>query len=194
MPSAPAEIHTARLHLRMPERRDLAAFATLNADPSVMRFFPRTWTVDESSSVLQRMIAGFDERGFGAYVVEREGAFAGVVGLSVPSWEAWFTPCVEMLWRLSPEVWGQGFATEAAGAVLTMAFETLRLPEVVAFTIPANVPSIRVMEKIGMRPHDPAFFDHPTVVDPAFKPHTLYHALRPTQSSHQAAASSVRPT
>ena len=172
---APAAISTARAHLRRLNSGDLAEFARMNADADVMRFFPNAWTFDQSRAVHQMINAGFDERGFGIYALEFESQFAGVVGLSIPSFQAWFTPCVEILWRLQTCFWGQGLATEAAKAVLSMAFSTLLLPEVFAFAVPENRQSIRVMEKLGMKPHKPAFFDHPAIEAPAWKRHVLYH-------------------
>jgi RimJ/RimL family protein N-acetyltransferase len=161
--------------LRRLDAEDLAEFAKMNADADVMRFFPKPWTLDESGAALQRVNSDFDERGFGIYAVEFESQFAGVVGLSIPSFRSWFTPCVEVLWRLQSCFWGKGLAPETAGAVLSMAFSTLLLPEVFAFTVPENRQSIRVMQKLGMKQHEPAFFDHPAVEAPALKRHVLYH-------------------
>jgi len=79
----------------------------------------------------------------------------------VPAFHAHFTPCVEIGWRLSSEFWGKGLATEGAEAVLKYSREVLRLKDVVSFTVPVNLRSRRVMEKIGMT-YDPADdFDHP---------------------------------
>jgi RimJ/RimL family protein N-acetyltransferase len=175
MRATPPEIATARAFLRRMNAGDLAEFANMNADADVMRFFPNPWTFDESRAALQRVNLDFDERGFGIYAVEFESQFAGVVGLSIPSFRSWFTPCVEVLWRLQSRFWGKGLAPETARAVLSMAFNTLLLPEVFAFTVPENRPSIRVMEKLGMMRHEPAFFDHPAVEVPALKRHVLYH-------------------
>ena len=173
--AAPAEISTARARLRRLNTGDLAQFAKMNADADVMRFFPNPITFDESRAAHQMINSSFDERGFGIYALEYESQFAGVVGLSIPSFQTWFTPCVEILWRLQSCFWGQGLATEAAKAVLSMAFSTLLLPEVFAFAVAENRQSIRVMEKLGMKPHKPAFFDHPLIETPALKRHILYH-------------------
>ncbi len=118
-------------------------------------------------------------RGFAPFAAEVDGTFAGVVGLSVPGFEAPFTPCVEIMWRLLPQFWGRGYATEAAAAVLATAFETLGLPEVVAFATTGNLPSIRVMEKIGMIRDADGDFDQPQVSDSRLRRHVLYRA-RPT--------------
>ena len=73
----------------------------------------------------------------------------GFLGLMTPSFEAHFTPAVEIGWRLSSKRWSQGYATEGAKAVLGYAFRKLQLPEVVSFTTVNNKASRRVMEKIG---------------------------------------------
>jgi RimJ/RimL family protein N-acetyltransferase len=107
----------------------------------------------------------FDKYGFGFWAVEVPGmaAFVGSIGLSVPHFQAHFTPCVEIGWRLSAEYWDRGYATEGARAALRFGFDALQLGEIVAFTVPGNVRSRRVMEKIGMV-HSPADdFDHPLV-------------------------------
>jgi RimJ/RimL family protein N-acetyltransferase len=177
---APPEIATPRLRLRRLRSGDIDAFAAMNADEQVMEFFPRPWSFEESKIALERVEKAFAERGFGIYAVDLQNTleFAGVVGLSVPSFEAHFTPCVEILWRLIPRYWGNGFASEAADAVLNMAFQAFALQEVVAFAVIDNVRSFRVMEKVGMQRDTGADFDHPEVVEPRLRPHALYRAMR----------------
>ncbi len=176
MKIAPPEISTPRLRLRRLRDGDLDAFVALNADPLVMEFFPRPWSREESHDAFQRVQEGFTERGFGVYTAEVSGDFAGVVGLSVPTFQAPFIPCVEILWRLFPQFWGKGLASEAAGAVLQMAFHTLELQEVVAFTAAIHEKSIRVMERIGMKRDVAGDFDHPRVEDPRLRRHVLYRS------------------
>ena len=128
-----------------------------------MEHLPAVLTRRESDALADRIRAHFVERGFGLWAVEVPGVadFAGFIGLSVPSFEAHFTPCVEVGWRLAAELWGRGYATEGARAALDFGFERLGLEEIVSFTVPANVRSRRVMERLGMR-HSPADdFDHP---------------------------------
>jgi RimJ/RimL family protein N-acetyltransferase len=173
---APAETNTPQLRLRRLRADDLDAFAAMNADPDVMEFFPRPWSFEESRASLEKINSGFDARGFGVYAADFKAEFAGIIGLSVPSFQAWFTPCVEILWRLQPRFWGKGLASEGAGAVLQMAFQTLLLPEVVAFTVATNLRSIRVMERLGMVRDAGAYFDHPAVIEPRLKRHVLYRA------------------
>src|SRR5699024_3451239 len=100
--------------------------------------------------------------------------------LSVPSFEAPFTPCVEIGWRIAFEHWDKGIATEGARASLDAAFGELGLSEVVAFTVPANTRSRRVMERLGMR-HDPRDdFDHPRVAEGhELRRHVLYRVRAP---------------
>jgi ribosomal-protein-alanine N-acetyltransferase len=176
MKLAPPEIATPRLRLRRLRSGDLDAFAAMNADEQVMEFFPRPWSFEESKIALERVEKEFTERGFGIYAVALQNTleFAGVVGLSIPSFEAHFTPCVEILWRLIPRYWRNGFASEAANAVLNMAFQTLALQEVVAFAAIDNLKSFRVMEKIGMQRDSGGDFDHPGVAEPRLKQHALY--------------------
>jgi RimJ/RimL family protein N-acetyltransferase len=179
MMTAPSEIRTARLRLRQVCQGDLADFSAMNADAKVMEFFPSPWSLEESQAALERISQGFTERGFGPYAIEFEKEFAGVAGLSVPSFQAYFTPCVEILWRLSSRFWSKGIASEAAAAVLHMAFHKLLLPEIVAFTALENTESIRVMERLGMVRDQRAYFDHPVVTDPRLRRHVLYRA-KPT--------------
>ncbi len=87
--------------------------------------------------------------------------FIGYVGLSVPAFDAHFTPCVEIGWRLAKEHWGHGYASEAAAASLRFAFEQLKLKQIVSFTVPLNRRSIRVMERIGMARDRAGDFEHP---------------------------------
>lgn len=135
----------------------------MNADPKVMEFFPARLTRSQSDTLVAKIEAHFGKHAYGMYAAELRSnkAFIGFIGLNVPSFRAHFTPCVEIGWRLCPDAWGQGLATEGALAVLKYARDVLKLDELVSFTVPANVRSRRVMEKLGMS-HDPAEdFDHP---------------------------------
>ena len=172
---------TERLVLRGWRASDLAPFATLNGDPLVMEHFPGTLTPAESDDLAARIGDHFAEHGFGAWAVEARGAagFVGFVGLSIPRFRAHFTPCVEIGWRLAREHWGRGYAPEAARAALAFGFERLGLDQIVSFTVPANLKSRRVMEKIGMRRDPGDDFDHPSL--PAghrLRRHVLYRLNR----------------
>jgi RimJ/RimL family protein N-acetyltransferase len=176
------ELETERLLLRRWRQSDREPFARMNADVEVMRHFPARMTREESDALVDRIEQHFRDEGFGLYAVERraEGDFIGFVGLQRVRFDAPFGPAVEIGWRLAPHAWGHGYSTEAARRVLEHAFGPLALEQVVSFTVPANEPSWRVMERIGMT-HDPADdFDHPRV--PAGHPlerHVLYRMHRP---------------
>jgi len=83
------------------------------------------------------------------------------LGLAPPEFLPEVMPTVEVGWRLDPEFWGRGLATEGGRAALGYAFETLNLEEVVSIYEPENLASGRVMERLGMK----RFMDttHPTL-------------------------------
>jgi RimJ/RimL family protein N-acetyltransferase len=168
---------TPRLELRRWRTADRAPFIHLNADPRVMEYFPALLTAAESSEMMARIEDHFLRYGFGLWAAElREtGEFTGFIGLNMPTFETHFTPCVEIGWRLAPQFWGHGLATEGARAVLHYGFTDLALPEIVAFTVPANHRSRRVMEKLAMT-HNPADdFNHPRFPeDHPLRRHVLY--------------------
>ena len=156
---------TDRLRLRPWRDSDFAAFAALNADPRVMEYFPNTLSRDESDAKCVRIKQHFDRRGFGMWAVEAVGVadFIGVTGLVVPDFDLPFTPCIEVGWRLAYEHWGRGYATEAARAAVDYGFSELHADEIVAYTVPHNRRSRRVMEKLGMTRSPAEDFDHPKV-------------------------------
>jgi RimJ/RimL family protein N-acetyltransferase len=176
-------LRTKRLVLRQWRDDDLEPFAELNADTEVMHHFPSLLTRGESDTLAARERRMITARGWGLWAVEViDGApFIGFVGLSVPRFEAHFTPAVEIGWRLAQEHWGQGYATEGARSVLAFGFDELGLDEIVSFTTAANQRSQRVMERIGMT-RDPADdFAHP-LLEPGhpLRPHVLYRLSRAT--------------
>lgn len=181
----PIELQTERLLLRAWRSEDLQPFAAMVADPQVMRFFPATQSTAEAAALMDRVHAHIAEHGFGLWALERKdtGAFIGFTGLGLVGFEAPFCnstgPTIEIGWRLARPAWGQGFASEAARASLACAFEELHLHEVVAFTVPANLPSRAVMERIGMQ-RDPADdFQHPNLpADHPLRDHVLYRIQR----------------
>ena len=174
--SAPT-LRTDRLVLRGWREPDREPYAAMNADPRVMEHFPGTMSRAESDAHVDAIAEHFAARGYGLWAVEERatGQFVGMVGLNRPQWDAPFTPCTEVGWRLARSAWGQGYATEAARAALTVAFGPLHLPEVVSFTVVANTPSRAVMERLGMT-RDPAEdFDHPRLdPDSPYSRHVLY--------------------
>ncbi len=169
-------LRTDRVVLRPWREEDREAFALINADPLVTQFLP-PMTRNDSDAAADRIQRHFDTHGFGFWALEIPGLtrFAGIVGLAVPRFIAHFTPCVEIGWRLGSKYWNRGYATEAARVALDYGFHELHIPQIVAFTVPRNLRSRRVMERLGMT-HDPAEdFDHPLLDerDP-LRRHVLY--------------------
>jgi RimJ/RimL family protein N-acetyltransferase len=170
-------LSTPRLILRRWRESDREPFARMNADPRVMEFFPHLLSRRESDAAVDYIQASFDSRGFGLFAAELSAnhSFIGFIGLAVPAFAAAFTPCVEIGWRLSPEYWGRGLATEGAREVARFAFTGLGLDSLVSFTVPANRRSRRVMEKIGMTRDLAEDFDHPDLpAGHALRRHVLY--------------------
>jgi RimJ/RimL family protein N-acetyltransferase len=175
------EIRTARLLMRPWRENDNDPFAAMNADPRVMEYFPALLSPAESAASADRIRRHWTDHGYGLWVIEIPGEFSfiGFVGLSRPNFEAHFTPCVEVGWRLAAEHWGRGYATEAARAALRVGFGELSLDEIVSFTTAANRRSVRVMERLGMRRSPEDDFDHPKLVEGhPLRRHILYRLHR----------------
>jgi RimJ/RimL family protein N-acetyltransferase len=173
------DLETPRLWLRRWRAEDLEPFAALTADLEVAEHFPSRLSREESQAMFGRIEQHFEKHGYGLWAVELPGQipFIGFIGLAVVSFEASFTPCVEVGWRLTPRWWGKGLATEGARAALGYGFGRLDLPEIVSFTVPGNTRSRRVMEKLGMRYSED--FEHPRI-DPQHPlcRHVLYRLSR----------------
>lgn len=174
---------TDRLILRRWREADRAPFRAINADPRGMEHFPGVLTASESDASYERIRRHFERHAFGLWAAElRESElFLGFVGLSVPPFQAHFMPAVEIGWRLRSDYWNRGLATEGAREAIRYAFEDLDLSALVSFTVPANLGSRRVMEKLGMTHDERDDFDHPLL--PAghrLRRHVLYRLDRAT--------------
>lgn len=173
------DIQTPRLILRQWQDSDTAPFIQMCADDEVMRYFPKKLDAAEATAFLERIRNAIDTRGWGLLAVELKatGEFIGFIGLHVHPPELKIADAPEIGWRLLPQYWNQGYATEGAKAVLKYAFRTLRLEKVISFTACINTPSERVMQNIGLE--KVGEFDHPRV--PTRHPlqtHVLYEKLR----------------
>lgn len=171
---------TERLRLRQWREADYAAFAALNADAEVMRYFPAPLSRAESDAMADRCRGLIAAKGWGLWAVERktDGAFLGFVGLHEPAAALPFAPCVEVGWRLARHAWGYGYATEAARGALAYGFGHLGLDEIVFFTALANARSRAVMQRIGMQ-EDAVGFEHPALPPGhPLRPHCLYRLPR----------------
>jgi RimJ/RimL family protein N-acetyltransferase len=174
-------LETPRLLLRPWQESDREPFSRMNADPRVMEFFPKMLDRTESDAMTTRVRTHFERRGFGLWAIEVVGAvdFIGFTGLCVTGFDTHFTPCVEIGWRVAYDHWGRGYATEAARAALKFGFQHLRLDEIVSFTVPANLRSRRVMERLGMTHSSADDFDHPNVPEGhPLRRHVLYRLSR----------------
>jgi len=150
-----------RLGFRNWKLGDVEAMAAISADPTVMEFFPGTQSKEHVQGFIERMQAEFKEYGFCYFAVDRleDGEMIGFIGLHNVTFEASFTPCVDIGWRLSPKAWGRGYATEGAKRCLEYAFNDLKLEAVKAIAPAINIKSINVMKKIGM--YEVEIFKHP---------------------------------
>lgn len=158
----------------------------INADALVMEHFPSTLDLIRIQKMIDYIIQHHEKFGYGLYAVEIKATheFIGFVGLDHPSFEIpnvkpKKSGVVEILWRLSSKHWNNGYATEAAKAVLNYAFTELKLDEIFSFAVTANTRSRRVMEKIGLHHSEYDDFDHPKLdeVSP-LRRHVLYRLTR----------------
>ena len=171
---------TERLGFRQWLDRDTEPYIDMCSDPVVMEYFPETHTRERSLGYIQKVGADFDRQGFGLWAVEEKQSqkFTGFIGFSNVAFESFFTPCIEIGWRLRKEFWNQGYATEGAKACLDYGFSTLGFDAVYSFTATTNKPSERVMQKIGM--NYLGTFEHPNVAEGhVLRPHVLYSIERP---------------
>ena len=157
-------ITTERLYLRQWQPSDFAVFAKMNADPEVMKYFPKLLAPTLSDAIAHKCQQLIEDNGWGFWAVclKESDAFIGMVGLNEAHADMPFAPSVEIGWRLHKDYWGQGYATEAARASLRFAFERLDLDEIVAFTAVINTHSQLIMQRIGMR-NTQKNFSHPFI-------------------------------
>lgn len=169
-------LETDRLILRQWQEKDLLPFAELNADPEVMKYFPKALSRRESDNVVLRfraMIVLNQGWGFWAVEMKATGEFVGSVGLAHQPDRFDFSPCTEIGWRINKNFWGQGIAQEAAEASLDYAFNVLHLREIVSFTSIHNTPSENLMKRLGMQKQ--TTFLHPALpAEHDLAEHVLY--------------------
>jgi len=153
---------TDRLTLRGWRDEDLDDYAEITADPEVMRFMDGVIDRAQTWREMAVFAGHWALRGYGIWVVEREGALIGRIGLWQP--DGW--PGLEVGWLLGREAWGRGYATEAARASIEFAWGELRADRLISLIDPENVASQRVAERLGMRPHGDHYSlrGHPLVI------------------------------
>ena len=177
-------IETERLYLRQWQASDFEIFAAMNADPEVMKYFPKLLSAKVSDIIASKCQQLIEDNGWGFWALSlKEGsnkndAFIGFVGLNQTHADMSFAPCVEIAWRLRKEFWGQGYATEAARASLDFAFSELALEEVVAFTAVINKRSQLLMKRIRMTDTQNNFYHPALESNHLLAEHVLYKITR----------------
>jgi ribosomal-protein-alanine N-acetyltransferase len=164
-----------RLGFRNWTLSDHEPFAAINSDPEVMAFFPKLLTSKESSAMIERMQNTYSELGYTFFAVDllERNEFIGFIGIIRSSFDAFFTPCFEIGWRLQKSAWNQGLATEGALACLDYGFNELKMPAIHAITSVINSKSEHLMAKIGMEKI--GIFDHPKLpINDPITPHVVY--------------------
>ena len=145
-------LETKRIVLRPFRLEDAEAAFAMNQDPRVTRFIPQesSATIEEVRQLIKQItLNDYEKYGYGrlALVDKNDGHFMGFAGLKfLPDLQE-----VDLGYRLIHKAWGQGFATEAAQALVRYGFETLSLSRIIAMAFLDNTRSIRVMKKSGMR-------------------------------------------
>lgn len=141
-----------RLGFRTWQQADLPLMAAINADPAVMEFFPALASIEETQQFIDRMNAQYAEKGFCYYAVDllADNSFIGFIGLSEKTFEADFTPCIDIGWRLATTAWNAGYATEGAKRCLAHGFDTLGIDRICAIAPVVNEKSVHIMRKAGM--------------------------------------------
>ncbi len=158
---------STRLGFRNWDSADISPMAQINADAQVMEFFPSIATREQTARFIERMKTQFEQNAFCYFAVDQlsNGAFIGFIGLSEQTYDACFTPCIDIGWRLKSSEWGQGFATEGAKRCLDYAFKDLALGQVYSVAPKINLKSQRIMTKIGMEKEYE--FSHPMLANDA---------------------------
>ncbi|MDX5340832.1 MAG: GNAT family N-acetyltransferase [Cyclobacteriaceae bacterium] len=155
---------TPRLGFRTWQSFDLEDFSLINADPEVMRFFQKTYSKEDTQAMMERMQRMYEDREYCYFAVDHleSKELIGTIGLGWKTFEADFTPCVDIGWRIGKKWWNQGLSSEGARACLEFAKQK-EIPEVVSMASVGNLASIEVMKKIGMRYWKN--FEHPDLKD-----------------------------
>ena len=144
---------TARLGFRNWQDADIKPMTAINLDPEVMEYFSNTQDEAFTTAAIGRIRNEYETKGHCYFAVDllSTGELIGFIGLHEQTFEADFTPCIDIGWRLKKAVWNQGLATEGARACLHYAFQQLKCSKVYSITPKINLRSERIMQKIGMK-------------------------------------------
>jgi len=170
-------VETERLILRTWKKEDAQGYFQINQDPKVIEFLRGPLTIEQVNDFIPAVNSYGDKHGYTLWAacLKETVELIGFICLNYTDWESHFTPAVEVGWRLGSQYWGKGFATEGAKASLEYGFKQCGLKEIISFTVPANIRSIRVMEKIGLKRDVNGDFAHPkSPADHKLSHHVLY--------------------
>jgi len=174
-------IETEHLILRTWKEEDIEPMTAIDKDPLVCKYFPALGNREATLAFIKGNTEFYHQHGFMFYAVELKSTheMIGFIGLKRPSFEAHFTPAIEIGWRLASKHWNKGYATEGAKVALNYGFNQLNLDEIVSFTVVDNIPSRRIMEKIGMHHNPTDDFDHPKLAQGnPLRRHVLYRLCK----------------
>lgn len=181
-----------RLSFRNWQDSDRTLFHLINSDDRVMEFFPFRRTRAETDAKMDEFAAAIDKDGFGftPAVVKTTGEPIGFIGITDADHMEPHLPrgTIQICWRLAPQFWGMGYATEGANAWLRFGFEQLGLDEIVSFAVWNNTASLTVMQRIGMRPAPEKDFDDPQPNHPHLERTVVYRLTREDWRDQQGAA------
>lgn len=175
-------IETERLLLREWRDDDIAPLHAICSDLRVMAFIGPVQTLGEVEAAVDRQCTTQASNGHCYWAVEhkRDARLIGFCGLLH---EPEGTPVageIDIGWRLAFDCWGYGYAQEAAQASLAWGWQMLDIDRIWAITVPTNLRSRALMERLGMGRHDDLDFDHPGVPDGSpLKRHVTYSVARP---------------
>ncbi len=166
---------TERLGFRNWELSDIDEMYQINSDEKVMEFFPNVSTKKQTIEFVKRMKSQYSKKGYCYFAVDKleDNTFIGFIGLSELTYNAKFTPCIDIGWRIKSSEWNKGFATEGAKKCLEYALNVLKIEEIYSIAPKINLKSERIMTKIGLKKQYE--FEHPLLTnDSRLKTCVLY--------------------
>ena len=142
-----------RLGFRNWTSTDIDKMHEINSDEKEMEFFPGIPTKQQTIEFVERMKKQFEDIGFCYFAVDKleENEFIGFIGLSKQTFEADFTPCIDIGWRIKSSEWNKGLATEGAKKCIDYALNDLKLEKIYSIAPKINTKSEHIMTKIGMK-------------------------------------------
>ena len=156
---------SSRLGFRNWKESDIPTMIEISGNKEVMRFFPSTATAEQTKEFIEKLKTSFKEKGYCYFAVDEleTGTFIGFIGFLYQEYESEFTPAIDIGWRLHPDSWGKGYATEGAKACLEYGKKVLKFKYIISTAPKINLPSINVMKKVGMKKK--LEFIHPRLSD-----------------------------